>query len=95
VFVSIIKEWCWVGAILICCYAVHLNAIHHKMQVVSQIQTTVAFLKEQKSRALDLQNELKLRIQSQDDPEWIAMMLMKGLGVVPSGQTKVHFEEIE
>ena len=92
--IPFIKGWWWVGAVLICCTAAHLSAAYHKMQVITQIESKVSYLSEQKMQALDLQNDLRLRISSQDDPQWIAMMLMKGLGVVPNGQTKVHFEEI-
>jgi hypothetical protein len=41
--------------------------------------------------ALALQQELKREIVSQNDENWIELVLMQKLGLVPEGQTKVHF----
>lgn len=37
------------------------------------------------------QEELQLQLQSQSDPAWIEVTLMRWLGLVPEGQTKVYF----
>ena len=39
------------------------------------------------------QEELRLQIASQSDPAWVELLIKKQLGMVPSGQTKVYFEE--
>lgn len=33
-----------------------------------------------------------LEINSQSDPAWVELMLMKNLGLVPEGQIKVFFD---
>lgn len=38
-----------------------------------------------------LQEDLLREIASQNDPSWIELVLMDKLGLVPEGQTKVHF----
>jgi hypothetical protein len=35
--------------------------------------------------------ELELCLNSQTDPAWVEIMLMKDLGVVPEGWTKIQF----
>lgn len=39
-----------------------------------------------------VQEDLLLQINSQSDPAWVELILMKGLGLVPEGQTKAVFE---
>lgn len=49
-------------------------------------------LTEEKELALTLQKDLQQRINSQSDHDWIEMTLMRKLGLVAEGQTKVFFE---
>jgi hypothetical protein len=45
-------------------------------------------------RLAQAEHEKLLRhINSQSDPAWIELTLMKGLGLVPEGQTKVYFQK--
>ena len=44
--------------------------------------------------ALSLKQNLERQIMSQSDPNWITLTLIRVLGVVPEGQTKVYFKEI-
>ena len=46
---------------------------------------------QQKKNALAVQEDLLLQINSQSDPEWVELTLMKGLGLVPEGYYKVYF----
>ncbi len=43
--------------------------------------------------AREEQTALKLQVGSQSDPAWIALALIKGLGLIPEGYTKIYFEE--
>jgi hypothetical protein len=45
--------------------------------------------------ALDEHESLLLQINSQSDPDWIELVLMRVLGVVAEGQTKVTFQNEE
>lgn len=56
------------------------------------------FLKERKEQlllekeaALDLRQQQVLQIESENDPAWVELVLMKRLGVIPEGQQKVYF----
>jgi len=39
--------------------------------------------------------DLECQIKSQNDPEWIELELIRVLGVVPDGYTKIYFQETE
>ena len=42
--------------------------------------------------ALVLKQNLERQVMSQSDPNWIGLTLIRVLGVVPEGQTKVYFK---
>lgn len=48
-------------------------------------------LKQDHERALALNAELVRHVNSQSDPAWIEMTLIKGLGLTPEGHQKVLF----
>lgn len=47
----------------------------------------------QKVEALRKKENLERQIMSQSDPNWITLTLIRVLGVVPEGQTKVYFKK--
>lgn len=51
----------------------------------------LALLEDEMEQVMQDREELLLRIDSQKDPTWVEMVLMRDLGVVPEGQTKVLF----
>ncbi len=85
-----LRSW-WVLLFALMCYGFYeqamvayqaeLNALHYKLEE----------LQLEKEQAQALQDNLKRQINSQSDPEWIELTLMKGLGVVPEGHIKVYF----
>ena len=88
------RKWWWVLTICLGSGAFHLSATHFKSESIAKLHASISQLSYDKSKALSLQEELRSRIDSQNDPEWIKMMLMRGLGLAPEGSVKVHFEEI-
>jgi hypothetical protein len=48
-------------------------------------------LEKKKADALNIQKDLQLRVDSQSDPTYIELTLMKGLGLVPEGYKKIYF----
>jgi hypothetical protein len=52
-------------------------------------------LETEKMLLSSIQEDLLLQINSQSDPGWVELVLMKGLGLVPEGQTKVYFEVVK
>jgi hypothetical protein len=87
---SVIGSW-WVAAFLICSYTLYHHAIQNKQRACMELQHKKQELQYQKEIALMEHEDLQLQINSQSDPAWIEMTLMKGLGMVPEGQRKVYF----
>lgn len=87
----ILKSW-WVILFILACYMAYERGIRKTQgqyeQLVKQHQELQAELRE----SLTLQEELILQINSQSDPAWVELTLMKGLGLVPEGQTKIFFK---
>lgn len=53
-----------------------------------------ATLQQEKKDAETLKEDLLMQINSQSDPAWVELTLMKGLGLVPEGQKKAIFAKI-
>ncbi len=73
-------------------YGVYDQGIQKKNALYAHLKSSVRRLENEKLCVLREKEDLLLRIESQTDPEWIRMILMKKLGVVPEGQIKVHFK---
>lgn len=85
-----IHSW-WVILFMIACYAMYERALYHSDNTYRQFYEQRLGLEKEKQKLLDQQQELKLQIQSQNDPAWIELTLMRKLGLVPDGQTKIYF----
>ncbi len=83
----------WMLACLLCTYALFARAVSKKEETIQELKTRQSALEEQKRSACEQQEELKMQVASQEDPAWVEMTLMKGLGLVPEGQRKVYFEQ--
>ena len=57
---------------------------HELNQIVYELEC-------QKEEAKREQELLTLRLNSLSDPEWVQMLLMRDLGVLPDGQIKIVF----
>jgi hypothetical protein len=55
------------------------------------LERRYARLEQKKIELLADREELCAQIQSQSDPAWVEMILMRELGVVPEGWLKIHF----
>jgi hypothetical protein len=73
----------------------YLHAMKKKRQVLEVLKCQLYALQSEKQFLLEEKQDLKLQINSQKDPAWIELTLMKGLGLVPEGQLKVHFTKDE
>lgn len=58
----------------------------------AKLHQQYAELLNEEKKALALNQDYTLQINSQSDPEWIELTLMKGLGLVPEDQVKVVFK---
>jgi hypothetical protein len=85
-----IRSW-WVSLFCLICYVFLDIAGEQQRQNLAELKAQMERLNEEKLAALVQQEDLLRQIYSQSDPAWIELTLMKGLGVVPEGQIKVHF----
>jgi hypothetical protein len=81
----------WVVLFVAVCTVVYSGAISGKQAVMSTLDGRLISLQQDKERLINQRQELELQINSQSDPAWIQLTLMKGLGLVPEGQSKVYF----
>jgi len=88
----IIGSW-WVFVFLLVCYIGYDQAIKKRKNEIAQLKYQLQELEKEKQIAFNNREDLLLRIDSQTDPAWIEMILMKELGVVPEGHLKVHFQK--
>jgi len=87
---AIIRSW-WVILFILGCYMGYEEGLKKKDHDFATLQQHYAEL-QKKKMALVLQKEsFQRQINSQNDPAWIELVLMKGLGLTPEGQTKVLF----
>jgi|GEM_PF-631981 len=91
VFEQVLTHSWWVVLFLILCYATYEQASKHYKIEYEQLSQQLSKLVEEKEIALHTRQDLLLQINSQNDPAWVELTLMKVLGVVPEGQTKVFF----
>lgn len=81
--------WVYLFALLcFICYEQGGKARNVQFQILSQ---QLKLLQQDKVAALARQEELTSKLASQSDDEWIELLLIKELGVVPEGQQKVYF----
>src|SRR3990172_3106422 len=79
----------WVVLFIAVCSFVYLNAAGRKEEVIHSLDTHIQALQSERASLLQNKEDLLLQINSQSDPAWIQLTLMKGLGLVPEGQMKV------
>jgi hypothetical protein len=92
VFEKIFLQSWWVILFSILCYMLFEQGMKMRDQEYAKLQMQHIDLERQKKEALALQEKLTLEINSQSDPAWVEWVLIKGLGLVPEGQTKVFFD---
>jgi hypothetical protein len=84
------QSW-WVILFIFLCGIVYSHASHKKNEVIATLDDHLGALNNEKDVLLQEKEDLLLQINSQSDPAWIQLTLMKGLGLVPDGQLKVYF----
>ncbi len=91
-FFNFIHRFWWLLLFITLCLAIYAKGMQKKKEIFFQLDSKIKDLQLQKEMALQKREQLQLQIESQNDPAWIEMLLMKKLGVVPEGQVKVYFE---
>src|SRR5580692_389483 len=85
-----VNSW-WVIVFMLFCYLFYEQGLKKRERDITKLNEHFQALKKEKEEALSLRYMLTMQINSQSDPGWVEMTLMKGLGLNPEGQTKVHF----
>ena len=91
---TILRSW-WVVLFILLCYAVYEQAMKQHHTDYNRLHDHWVALAHEKDEALARHEDLCLQIHSQSDPAWVELILMKKLGLVPEGQTKVFFMKKE
>jgi hypothetical protein len=85
-----IRSW-WVIVFSTLSVAFYFQAAHGRTTIFSDLTSRMQEMEREKFIVSQDQDELALQLQSETDPAWVEMLLMKELGVVPEGWTKVRF----
>ena len=88
---TIIRHSWWVVAFIFGCAILYEHGLKERSRLYQQLTEQAATLTKEKALALDTQERLQRQINSQNDPAWVELTLMKQLGVVPKGQKKIYF----
>jgi hypothetical protein len=86
----ILKSW-WTILFFLTCFFAYDQAIKRRSREEMQLQKKLSYLYTEINSELEDRQELQLQLNSQNDPTWIELILMKSLGLVPESQTKVLF----
>lgn len=86
------QSW-WVVLFFLFCHIAYDQTYSYWKKEFDRLNHHLLEIKKEKESTLELQAELQRQINSQSDHAWIELILMKGLGLVPEGETKVFFTE--
>lgn len=89
---SAIRFW-WVILFCLLCSFLYEQGYNKIENDSKKLMEQFKKLEKEKEKALVTQENLLLQLESQSDPAWVELLLMKELGVVPEGQTKVFFKK--
>jgi len=85
------RQWWWVLCFCFISVSLYLHFVQEKNVQSQEVASRLEKILKEKRVAQIEQESLRLQIESQNDPSWIEMILMRDLGVVPDGWLKVHF----
>lgn len=81
----------WVIAFLLLCFFLYEEGSKARALEFKQLKEQFAFLEAEKQKAIKIQRDLQLQVNSQSDMAWMELTLMQGAGVCPEDQQKVYF----
>ena len=88
---QIMSRCWWVILFMLGCYLSYENGLQKKDRDLAKLELQYTELIKKKKYLISQQEDLNRQINSQSDPDWVELVLMKGLGLVPEGQKKVLF----
>jgi len=88
-----IWQYFWVIFVLLGCGALYERGLFKIYQQSCNLQEIVSTLEIELEEAQFQNNNLNDRLNSQSDPVWVELTLMKVLGLVPEKHVKVIFKK--
>lgn len=85
----------WTILFILLCLILLERGLKTQREEYAKLSSYMQELYVAKDAALKERGELHLRINSESDPAWIEVILMRSLGMVPEGYRKVFFQEKE
>jgi len=85
------KKWWWVFTFAIVAYGLYEQAAMKLEKEISNLDKQIESLKSRIEEAKAKHRELALQQESLNDPAWIELTLIRTLGMVPEGYTKVYY----
>ena len=85
-----VRSW-WVIIFFGFVFITYQQTIKSKNKEIFENKNKIALFEKQKILSCKENEDLNLMVNSLSDPEWIEIILMRDLGVVPEGKLKVHF----
>ena len=83
----------WVVLFVTLCVVSFTHSWKKKRSLYDSLYDRYLELLAVKEAALREQQELTMQINSQSDPAWVELVLMRCLGLVPEGQKKILFRD--
>ncbi len=90
---NLMNRFWWIGGFCLFCTTWYCHAASRRDAALEEVSFRLQEMEKEKLLASQEQEDLQLRLQSESDPAWVEMILMKELGVVPEGWVKVHFKK--
>ncbi len=88
----LLRNW-WIILFSLSCLIAYEQGVYTYRDQTEYLTSRLNELESRRKELLAEQQNLRLQINSQSDPSWIELTLMKVLGVVPEGQKKVYFQK--
>ena len=90
--ICVVRSW-WMHLCIIASLFLYFQGMKKKSIVRADLEEQLAQLVSEKKVCTEERDDLLLQVKSQNDPAWVELTLMKELGLVPEGQTKVFFKK--
>ncbi len=81
----------WVFVFLFACLIFYERSLQERELLYQKLTEQLAMLQADKQKALFTQQNLRMQIDSQNDPVWLELTLLRVLGLVPEDQQKIYF----
>ena len=88
------SSW-WMLVFCLGCITIYYSGYQKKSIACLDLRNKIQRLEQERNLAALSREDLQLQLDSQTDPAWIELTLMKQLGVVPEGHKKVCFQNEE